>query len=59
MDLFIVDRVSGEDTEEVRLARTVSLPEHDVTTESPPDIQIYLYQLRAVSAQLSAIMSAC
>ena len=57
LDLFIIDRVSGEDTEQVRLARTVSLSEHDVAAESPPDIQIYLSQVRAVTTQLSAIMS--
>ena len=54
MDLFIIDRVSREDSEEVSLARTVSLPVHDVTTESPPDIEIYLDDVGAVSPQLSA-----
>ena len=53
MDLFIIDRVSREDSEEVSLARTVSLPVHDVTTESPPDIEIYLTDVGAVSPQLS------
>ena len=57
LDLFIIDRVSGEDTEQVWLTRAVSLPEHNVAAKGPPDIQIYLSQVRAVTTQLSAIMS--
>ena len=54
LDLFIVDRVGWEDTEQVWLTRAVSLPVHDVTTKRPPDIEIYLDDVGAVSPQLSA-----
>ena len=53
-NLFIIDRIGREDIEEVCLTRAVSLPEHDVATKSPPDIEIDLNDVGTVSAQLSA-----